>query len=166
MHGRASELKRAHSSSRAAALLASCALAMLLGCRAAAADKVTLTLGDTALTFPAADPDLVPQIGALENPLSVYVELKTTGATLSQLTVLAAGDLAAGPDQIPIERITWTAQGNGFVSGRLSKDEPQLVGQWQGRITEQGALLFWLENSWSYPTGDYSQTVVYTLVAY
>ena len=145
-------------------LLVCFALATATACDAAV--KLSLTLSEATLTFPAADPDEVPEIAAVENPVSVQVEVKATLATISQLTVLAGGDLMSGTDRIPVDRIRWTAQGNGFASGRLSKDGPQLVGQWQGRIWEEGMLLFWLENSWSYATGDYAQTVVYTLVAY
>ena len=131
----------------------------------ARADSARLSLSTATLSFPTADPDVVPVIDAAENPVAVGVDVR--GATSSQLTALAAGDLVSGPDQIPIAAVHWTGQGDGFApAGTLSKNDPQLVGQWVGRVDTAGSLWFQLDNSWSYPTGDYGQTVVYTLVAY
>jgi len=130
------------------------------------ADEARLTLGAAMLSFPSADPDAVPSIAALENPLLVEIMVRGGHSMLSQLTVQAGGDLQSGSDKITITSITWTAQGEGFVAGTLSKEQPQLVGQWLGNVNRTGNLWFWLENSWSYPAGDYSQSLAYTLIAY
>jgi hypothetical protein len=144
----------------AAALIA----ALAFGPDVAQADSARLSLNIALLSFPSADPDSVPSVAAAQNPVQVTVEVRGTGS--SQLTVLAGGDLRSGPDQIPIDRITWTAQGSGFTSGTLSRSQPQLVGQWLGKTDSIGQLRFWLQNSWSYAAGSYSQGLVYTLVAY
>jgi hypothetical protein len=109
----------------------------------------------------------VPLINAVENPVTVEVTVRAGNPAITDLTVLAAGDLMSGAELIPIGQVSWTAQGNGFVSGVLSKDDPQPVGQWFGkRVDALGSLSFRLQNSWSYAAGSYSQTIIYTLVAY
>lgn len=133
----------------------------------ASADDATLTFDVLTLTFPSADPDLTPQIEALENPISVSVRIRGGPATIADLTANAAGDLVSGSDLIPIDRVSWIAAGHGFVSGSLKAYDPQLVGQWFGKRTDvTGTLSFRLQNSWQYATGFYSQVVVYTLVSY
>lgn len=147
----------------ALALIATMVLAQGL----AQATTARLSFNVLTVSFPAADPDLTPAIGATENPVQVKVVVKgEQPSIMSQLTVQAAGDLQSGPDRIPVDRITWTAQGQGFVSGTLSSSQPQLVGQWTGKVDSTGQLRFWLQNSWSYAAGVYSQSLVYTLVAY
>jgi len=135
---------------------------------AARATSAKLDFSVLTLSFPSADPDTVPTILAVENPVIVTVDINGPSSTLSELTVMAAGDLMSGSDQIPVSQVEWQAQGVGFVPGptRLSKDAPQLVGQWAGNTNAQGSLRFGMENSWDYATGVYSQTVVYTLIAY
>lgn len=126
-----------------------------------------MTFDVLTLTFPSADPDLAPEITASENPVSISVKVRGAATTISDLTATAAGDLISGADIIPIDRVRWTAAGQGFVSGGLEAYDPQLVGQWFGKRTDTtGTLSFRLQNSWQYATGYYSQVVVYTLVSY
>jgi hypothetical protein len=143
--------------------LATC-LAILLTPSAASA-AVTLTLSTSTLHFPNADPDTSPTINATENPLGVTVRVTQSQGRQIQLTALAAGDLRSGANVIAISAVRWTAQGSGFVSGTLSRTTPQLMGQWAGNGTRTGTQQFQLTNSWSYATGNYSQTVLYTLVS-
>jgi len=133
--------------------------------RPAAAASARLTLSPSAVSFPPADPDAVPSIAG-SGPVSVQVKVGGGPSISSQLSCQASGDLQSGPAIIPISRITWTAQGQGFLSGTLSRSAPQLVGQWMGNVDTQGQLQFWLQNSWSYAVGSYSQSVLYTLIAY
>ena len=130
-------------------------------------DTATLTLDVVTLSFPSSDPDAVPQISAIENPVSVSVTVRASNPAIVDLTVISAGDLMSGSDSIAIDRVSWTASGDGFVPGALSKTDPQPVGQWfDRRVDANGTLWFQLENSWDYATGTYSQTAIYTLVSY
>jgi hypothetical protein len=130
-------------------------------------DEATLTLDVVTLSFPSSDPDAVPQMSAIENPVSVSVKVRASNPAIVDLTVISAGDLMSGSDFIAIDRVSWTASGDGFVPGALSKTDPQPVGQWfDRRVDVNGTLWFQLENSWDYATGTYSQTAIYTLVAY
>ena len=147
-------------------LIVSTCVVILLTARAVSAGSATLTLSSSTLTFPNADPDTTPFISATQNPLGVLVRVTGNPKGQVQLTALAAGDLLSGSGSIAITAVQWTAQGDGFVSGALSKDTPQLVAQWVGNVYQQGTQQFQLTNSWSYATGNYSQTVVYTLVSF
>lgn len=125
-----------------------------------------LTISPLTVSFPSSDPDVVPSVAASENPISVRVQIEGSPSMVSQLTAATGGELVSGSNIIPISKVTWTASGSGYVSGRLSSSQPQLVGQWLGKNDSQGQLRFWLENSWSYAVGAYSQNLVYTLIAY
>jgi hypothetical protein len=149
------------------ALLLAAGASVILLSPPASADSARLTLDVAALSFPSADPDVVPQVSALENPVTVEVTIRAGNPSIADLTVVSSGDLQSGADVIPIDRVSWTANGDGFTSGVLSKNGPQPVGQWFGkRIDAVGTLWFQLENSWDYAAGFYSQTVVYTLTSY
>jgi len=138
---------------------------MLLTTSHVHADTARITIGSATVAFPSSDPDAVPSVAASENPVSVGVRVNGSPGA-SQLTVAAGGDLVSGSAAIPISKVTWTAAGTGFTSGRLSSGQPQFVGQWFGKVDVTGQLRFWLENSWSYAAGNYSQNLVYTLIAY
>jgi hypothetical protein len=131
---------------------------------AAVADRAKLTLGVAAISFPAADPDTDPSIAAPENPVAVTVKVHTGSASTVTLSVEANGDLDSGSDTIAISNVTWTAAGAGFVSGAMDTSA-QPAGSWTGSGQRNGTFSYFLANDWTYPTGSYSQTVVYTLTA-
>ena len=124
-----------------------------------------LTITPSAINFRDADPDAMPKIPANENPVSVMAYAQTTGNKTVTLTVLAAGDLVSGNDRILIDSVTWTATGSGFTGGTMSKTTPQTAGRWRRSGTRRGTFSFFLKNSWSYATGNYAQTVTYTLTS-
>jgi len=146
---------------RAMALVALMMLAPSIAQPASAAPS----FGVTTLTFPAADPDVVPAVAAAENPAQVDVSVHGSPGLTAQLSVQADGDLVSAGASTPISQIRWTGQSTGFGSGVLSWQNPQRVGQWIGKTTVTGYLSFWLANSWSYAPGSYSQNLVYTLIA-
>ena len=124
-----------------------------------------LTITPSAINFRDANPDAMPSIPANENPVVVTAYAQTTGNKTVTLTVLAAGDLVSGNDRILIDNVTWTATGSGFSGGTMSKSSPQNAGSWQRSGTRTGTFSFFLKNSWSYATGNYAQTVTYTLTS-
>jgi hypothetical protein len=142
------------------------ALCLLLTLGPAGADKLTLTLGTTTIGFPDANPVSTASIPALQNP--VAVQAHTAGNGVWTLTVLANGPLTAGASMIPVNQITWTAAGEGFVSGTMSSSLAQVVGtgaHFQGKEDFFGTFSFFLANSWNFAVGAYTQTAVYTLVS-
>ena len=86
----------------------------------------------STINFPDADPDTVPSIPATENPVQVTANVTTGNNKTVTLTALAQGDLVSGSNTIPISNVTWTASGNGFSAGTMSKSAAQQVGRWTG----------------------------------
>lgn len=124
-----------------------------------------LTLNPTTINFPNADPDTVSSIPANENPVQVTANVTTGNNKVVNLTALAQGDLVSGSNTIMISNVTWTPSGAGFSGGTMSKSAAQPVGQWRGPGDYTGTVSFFLKNSWSYATGNYTQRVTFTLTA-
>lgn len=124
-----------------------------------------LTISATTISFPSANPGLMPIIQATQNPVPVTANAQIDDQSTATLNVQAGGDLISGNDTIPIGKVSWTAAGEGFTAGTLDKSNPVTAGIWQGPGQHSGTFSFFLANSWSYATGNYSQTVTYTLTA-
>lgn len=132
---------------------------------ASVAASAKLTLSIATVSFPDADPDLVPSISNSEGAVTVTAKGKTTTGSNVALTLQAAGDLASGSDTIPISNVTWTAAGAGFVAGTMSSTSAVSVGSWANSGNRTGQLSFFLLNSWDYEVGSYSVGATYTLTA-
>jgi hypothetical protein len=129
------------------------------------ASSAQLTLNPTVINFRNADPDALPSIPANENPVQVTANVTTGNNKTVTLKALAQGDLVSGSDTIPISNVTWTTSSSGFSGGTMSRSAAQPVGQWKGPGTYTGTVSFFLNNSWSYATGNYTQRVTFTLTA-
>lgn len=132
---------------------------------ASVAATAKLTLSVATVSFPDADPDLVPSIGNSEGAVTITAKGKTTTGSNVSLTLQAAGDLASGGDTIPISNVTWTVNGTGFVAGTMSSSAAVSVGSWLNSGNRTGQLSFFLANSWDYKVGTYSVGATYTLTA-
>jgi hypothetical protein len=131
------------------------------------ASSATLTLGTNTINFPDALPDSTPSIPASQN--SVTVRCRITGASGSNVTlnVQANGNLVSGGNSIPINRVSWTATGTGYVPGTMNTT-PVLAGSWpntNGTRNFNGRFSYFLQNDWNYATGNYTAAVTYTLTA-
>jgi hypothetical protein len=124
-----------------------------------------LSLSSAALTFPDADPDTVPSIQASQGPITVTAKARTSPNGTVTLTVRASDELRSGLDTIPASNITWVASGLGFTNGTLSATTAQPVATWSGSGVRTGAHTFFFRNLWSYATGTYTLTMIYTLSA-
>jgi hypothetical protein len=129
-----------------------------------------LTLATNTITFPDADPDTVTSISANENGAVVTAKVKTGSSTSATLKVLAADDLKSGTDTIAITNVTSTAtntSGSFFAAGPItwSKTSPgATVGQGNSG-SFAGTFSWFLANSWTYATGNYTANATYTLTA-
>jgi hypothetical protein len=132
---------------------------------ATVADRAKLTILPTTINFPDADPDLVDPIPATENSVSVEAKVRTSSASTATLTCLADGDLISAGDVIDITNVSWTSTGAGYIDGTMDDAVDQSVGSWMGSGTYSGTFDYFLANSWDYDSGNYTQTVVYTLTA-
>lgn len=124
-----------------------------------------LSFSTASLSFPDADPDLVPQVPALPGPVTITAKARTSPSGVVTLTVQASDDLRSGVTVLPASMVTWTGSGPGFVGGTLSRVSPQVVASWTGSGVRSGIQSYFFENRWTHPTGIYSVTLIYTLTA-
>jgi hypothetical protein len=128
------------------------------------AGRATLALSAGSITFADADPETVPALTS--SGLNLTVKARTAPTANVTLTVLATGDLSAGPGvNIPVSTLTWSTASAGFVNGANNVATAQPVGNWSGPGARTGTVVFSLPNSWTYATGTYSTTLNYTLTA-
>lgn len=147
-------------------VFAALVLAVLCCPDPAAAQKLQLSITPSVITFPSSDPDAVPVIVAA--PVTITYRVQQNNGGTWALTVLAAGDLIAGPATVDISNVTWVATpAPPFQNGTLNKTIAQRVASGVGNAnpTAIGSLTFRLANSWTYSTGIYTQTVLFTLSA-
>ena len=109
------------------------------------------------------DPDETRQIPAIPNDIKGIVKVRTGGTDLTNLNIIADGDLRSGSDTIPVQNVVWQASGQGFRSGTLSKSTVQTAGSWKGSGVREGVFRYYLNNSWNYQKGKYRVIVTYTL---
>lgn len=150
-------------------------LAILAAATAAAAQTASATLSadlgglarlafsSTSLSFPDANPDLVPQVASLPPILTITAKARAGAGSAVTLTVQASDDLRSGIDTIPASALTWTAAGPGFTAGTVSRTAPQIVASWIGSGVHIGTQSYAFHNAWTYPSGTYSVSLLYTL---
>jgi len=146
------------------------ALAML-ACLATAApasgQQLDLSVNPANVSFGSADPDTTPIVVAPPTVVTIRVRGLSGGGTW-RLTVLADGDLIAGPAAVDISNVTWTATPSPpFQNGTLSRTVPQTMAAGTGNVPQplSGSVVFRLVNSWNHAAGVYTQTFVLTLSA-
>ena len=133
---------------------------------AASAQRLDLSLSPRVITFPSSDPDAVPVVSAA--PVQVTYRVRQNNNAPWSLTVLAGGDLISGASRVDISNVSWVATpAPPFQNGTLSKTVAQRIASGTGNLNPvaNGSITFRLANSWTYNTGTYSQTVLFTLSA-
>ena len=124
-----------------------------------------LSLSTTSLSFPDSNPDMFPQVQASSGAVMITAKGRAAANSTVSLTVLAAADLRSGVNTIPASALTWTAAGPGFVAGTLSATVPQVVGSWTGSGVRVGTQDYRFQNLWTYATGTYTVSLLYTLTS-
>lgn len=124
-----------------------------------------LSLSATTLSFPDANPDLVPAIPSTGGAITITAKFRATPGSAVTLSVQSTDDLRSGVATIPSSAVRWTATGSGFHDGTMNKTVAQAVATWMGSGARVGTQAYTLTNSWNYATGSYSTTFVYTLSA-
>jgi hypothetical protein len=141
-----------------------CAVGLALAAAPAAAQTFELSLAPRVISFPSADPDAVPLV--LAAPLTVTYRIRGNANNPWSVTLLAGGDLISGPSRVDISNVTWVATpAPPFQNGTLSRTVAQRIASGTGNaaIAQSGSVTFRLVNSWTYSTGTYTQSVVFTL---
>jgi hypothetical protein len=124
-----------------------------------------LSLSSTTLSFPDANPDLIPAIPSTGGPITITAKVRATPGSPVTLSVQSSDDLRYGTATIPAPAVRWTATGAGFRDGTMNTAVAQTVATWVGSGARAGTQAYTLTNSWNYATGSYSTTFVYTLSA-
>jgi hypothetical protein len=130
------------------------------------AQRLNLSVSPQVISFPSSDPDAVAIINA--PAMTVTYRVRQNGGSPWLMTVLAGGDLNAGTAHITISNVTWTATpAPPFQNGTLSRTVAQRIASGTGNVNpaRTGSVTFRLANSWTYSTGNYTQTVLFTLSA-
>lgn len=122
-----------------------------------------MALSTVSLVFPDADPDAAPIVPSTPEAVVITAKVRAPRDAQVMLTVRAADDLRSGVTTLPASLISWTAQGDGFTSGLMSRTSDGLVAMWTGSGERSGAQRFGFENRWTHPPGTYSITFVYTM---
>jgi hypothetical protein len=127
--------------------------------------RLELSVSPQFINFTLGDPDVEPV--ASSAPIAVSYRIRgLQGKATWQLTVLASGDLVSGPSAVDISNVTWVATpAPPFQSGTLNRTVAQVVASGSGseNPTQVGSLTFRMNNSWTYDSGIYTQTIVFTL---
>lgn len=120
---------------------------------------VTLNIYPSAITFLPGDPDLEPVTGA-STPVRVQITTWPPNRHW-ELTIRAEGNLVnAEGEVIPISAISWRATpGPPFVDGVLAAGQNLVLGR--GRGDQDCEISFYLQNSWDYSSGEYSQVITF-----
>lgn len=131
------------------------------------AARAKLNITPATINFPDADPTLFPSVSAAENPIQAAVRIRKdpSAALTATLVCQMTTPLTSGADTIPASAISWTATGSGFNGGTMNSATPQLVGVWTTSGAYLGNLTFRMNNLWTYATGSYSGTILFTLTA-
>lgn len=127
--------------------------------------QIDLSIAPASITFASADPDVSPTVAAA--PIVVRVRVRQNAGNWT-LTVLAGGDLIAGPSTVDITNVSWTATpAPPYQNGTLSKTVAQRMASGTGNVNpaENGSVTFRMANSWTYSAGTYTQTLIFTLSA-
>jgi len=140
------------------------ASALVLGTsRGTAAPTVTLSVTPVSFSFPSGSPDTLP----VSTGPTLTVRYSMSGGYFWDVWVLsvrAGGDLQSASGSIPVGNITWTAP-YPLVGGTLSTTN-QTLATGQGNFLQRtGYVTFKLQNLWTYKTGSYSNTIIFTMAA-
>lgn len=127
--------------------------------------QAKITLNITSINFVDFISDNWDSIPADENPVTITAKARTGSSSTVTLTFLASGDLKSSKQTIPISRVTWTATGNGYRNGTMSKTSAQTVGTWTGSGGYAGTLSFFLDTHVSQDAGTYTSSGTFTLTA-
>ena len=126
--------------------------------------RLELSVSPTIVTFAPADPDVMPQIAS--PPMTVNYRVRNLQNQSWLLTVLASGNLISASSTVDITNVTWVATpAPPFRNGTLNRTVAQVMASGVGNVnpTATGSVTFRLNNSWTYDSGIYTQTIVFTL---
>lgn len=130
--------------------------------------NLSLTVTPGSMSFPDANPDMIPSLNSIPTTIQVAVRVVGDPNVPWQLTLAASDHLRSGADIITVNNVTWTASPATppwTAGGTLALAPGQTVASGTGIVNQVGDLQFWLANLWTYAPGVYSTTATFTLSA-
>jgi hypothetical protein len=132
---------------------------------------VQFNISPSTINLPDQDPDLSPEVSS---PTDLTVSFSIRQMNQGEnwlLEINSDGDLRSGPNSIPISNVRWTVTGIGsppgsFQNGTFSRGVYIKAGQGAGdprRADITCFFRFYLTNSWSYATGNYTRLITLRL---
>lgn len=128
--------------------------------------RCKLEISSSLISFIRTSSEGKPQIlPANENPVALAIKTNLPPNAQANVWFIAHSDLVDSSTGyvIKVETISWEAQGEGFLSGSLSKLSPSLVAKINGAGEFKGILHFFFAEDPHYAPGNY-QTIVTLLV--
>lgn len=133
-----------------------------LGVTVQVARRFRIEISTGQVSFTRSSSTGVPQtIPANEGRFDLTIKTNNDYSSSTNVWFQVSSDLvdSATGYTIPVERISWQAQGNGFYSGQLSKAAPALVARFTGPGSFTGYLYFFFAEDPNMAPGAYRTTV-------
>jgi hypothetical protein len=130
--------------------------------------RCKINLSANTVSFTRFGPPTGTPILQNEPPVAVVVKTTTRPSERIYARIVVTGDLTDSKtgQTIPAQSISWNASGSGFLSGSLSKANPQEIGRWNRSGTYQGTLTFSFQDDPAYSPGTYILVVTVTVSAF
>lgn len=129
-----------------------------LGVTVQVARRIKIEVITSLVSFTRSSSSGQPQkIPANEGSFEVTIKSNNDQGSSTSIWLQASSDLLDSSTgyTIPVERISWTAEGNGFYPGNLSKTSPVLVARFDGPGSFTGQLFFFFAEDPSLIPGSY-----------
>jgi hypothetical protein len=123
--------------------------------------RAKLEISTSFISFTRSSSSGQPQtIPANEGPLDLVVKTNYNSSSELNLWVQAHSDLVdtSSGYVIPVERISWQAEGEGFLPGTMSKLGPVLLARLKGSGSFKGIIHFFFAEDPNFAPGSYRTT--------
>ena len=130
--------------------------------------RCKIEISSTSVSFTRVNPDVERLIAQNEAPVEITVKATPGRGERVNLRIQAEGDLIdhSTGQKIDIENISWTASGQGFRDGILSKSSAQMLGRWNNSGVWEGTVTFYLLNRMDYAPGTYQVEVTLSVSSF
>lgn len=133
-----------------------------LGVTVQIARRIKIEISTSLVSFTRSSSSGQPQmIQANEGVFELTIKSNNDRGSSTSIWFQAYSDLLDSSTgyTIPVERISWKAEGNGFYPGNLSKATPVLVARFDGPGSFTGQLYFFFSEDPNLAPGSYQTTV-------
>jgi hypothetical protein len=113
----------------------------------------------------AAEASVTSSLNLDDNLVQIRAFASVAKNQVVELRVQALGDLMnSHGETLQASDIAWGGSGDGFLNGCLNKNGSEIMARWVGPGFHQGAVRYFYLKGVA-PKGDYSQRIIYSLIA-